>query len=235
MIQEYHPEIEVIGFGANVQDSIKMIRQRKVDIIFLSLELSDSPGFDLIRDISDTTSIIAISAHAQYAYDTFEHNVTDYLAKPVSAKALNRAIQKVKNKRMYPHVDNMETGRNAKPDSAKNTQLPGYTGEKMIMVSSYNSNLEIIEIRNIMFLKAEGKYTYIYLHNDKPVISSKNLKEFEEILSGQFIRVHNSYIVNLSFSRSFSKNELAIIMKSGEKIPVSLRKKDAFLQLFQRL
>ncbi|XZF16524.1 LytR/AlgR family response regulator transcription factor [Chitinophagaceae bacterium MMS25-I14] len=220
LLQEYHPEIEIIGLCSSVTEAIDAVRRKRADVIFLDIELSDGYGFEILKEIPDSTSIIITSAHTQYAFDAFSYNTVDYLAKPISIKALSRAVHKLagnrKDKQTVMHP----------------AQQPN---ENMIMVSSYNSNMEIIETRNIVFLEAEGKYTSIHLQNDKPILSSKNLKEFETILPTQFTRVHNSFIINLSHSRTFSKEELAVIMKSGEKIPVSLRKKETFLRLFQRL
>lgn len=93
----------------------------------------------------------------------------------------------------------------------------------------------VYNIDDIVRCESFGNYTRFYFTNDKPLLIAKTLKEFEETLCSkhQFIRIHNSHIINLAHLKKFSKKENSVTMTDGSSAPVSQRKKNSFLDLFK--
>ena len=109
----------------------------------------------------------------------------------------------------------------------------GETAHKKIAIST-ESGFEFIKYNTIIYLEAQSNYTKFYLTNNSSLTTSKTLKYFEEILpSSLFFRVHKSYLVNLNFIKRFTKGDEQIIeLITGHKLPVSIRKKDEFINTF---
>lgn len=98
------------------------------------------------------------------------------------------------------------------------------------------SGLEIIQLSDIMYLEATGNYTNIHFASGKPLLSSKTLKEFEELLSStQFCRIHNGSLVNVSFIKKYNKGEGGqVVLNDGTLLDVARRRKEELLQLLQQ-
>lgn len=93
-----------------------------------------------------------------------------------------------------------------------------------------NKKTKYINIDDIVMLQGESNYTFIYLTNGKKILLSKTLKDFEAILTlHPFVRIHKSYLINLNYLQSFEvKHEYFVVMKTGQKVDISRRKKVAF-------
>ena len=95
--------------------------------------------------------------------------------------------------------------------------------------------LQFVELDNIIYCESQDNYTKFFLVDGSRIMVSKTIKHFEELLDpDQFFRVHRSNIINLKFIDKYVKGEGGyVVMKQGNRIPVSRRRKEAFLQLFQ--
>gem|GEM_PF-409818 len=222
VLQRNFPEIDVLEMVGSIGEAIRSIGEWQPDIIFLDIELADGLGFEVLSGQENVYTIVT-SAYKEYAFDAFRHNVIDYLVKPLDIARLHKAIEKVKERVATDRTHDISV----KPEAAS-------AQGKMIAVSN-RSGVEFIRAENILSLEADGKYTLVETRDGKSVLSSKNLKEIEAILPEIFVRVHHSYIVNLLSCRSFLKDTHMIVLENGKEIPVSVRKRDSFLQLFNKI
>jgi two-component system LytT family response regulator len=177
--------------------------------------LKDGIGFDLLDDIPAQTKVVFITAYENYAIEAIRNGAFDYLLKPINVEELNNCIQRIRN----------ITEIQAQITSDASTQIY----QDKIGISSLDG-IDYVDVDDIIYLKADGKYTEIITRNGK-LVSSKNLKMFSYILNERlFVRVHNSYIVNISLISRFKKDDGMLILKDGTSISVSKSRKDFLLK-----
>lgn len=216
LIGLYLPEAEIVGSAGSVGDARKIIKSENLDIIFLDIQLQDGIGFDLLEDIAFNTKVVFITAYEQYAIEAVRKGAFDYLLKPINVEELTNCIQRI---REINEIISQQSSEEAKAEI-----FPGKIG-----ISSMDG-IDYVNVNDILYLKADGKYTEIILKNNK-FISSKNLKMFEYLLSDkQFVRVHHSYIVNLAEVIKFKKDDAMLVLIDSTNIPVSKSRKDFLLK-----
>lgn len=229
MIALYCSNATVVGEADSVESAITMIKKTKPDVVLLDVNLSKGKtGFDLLKELGNIDfKIIFVTAHHEYAVKAIKFSALDYLLKPVDpvelTEALNKAEQVLAVKDSGTSLDAFMTNFQA-------------SGIKKIVLKTHD-NIYVQNINDIVYCEAEKNYTTFYFIGGTKIVVSKTLKEYEEILSEYgFYRTHHSYLINIAHFERFEKKDGGlIVMKSGQQIPVSSRKKDEFLQLLSRL
>lgn len=227
-IQTYCKEIQIIGTASSVVNAAKLLRQEIPDIIFLDISLSDGTGFDLLEIFPDLkANIIFTTAHEEFALRAFRYSATNYLLKPIDAELLQKAIEKVKNRKysMTPSIEIL-----------KETINHPNTLPSRISLST-SEKIHIVTIADIIRCESDGNNTWFFLHSGEKVYVTKTLKYFEDILTQHhFIRVHQSHLVNFNYLLEFSKRDGGFLrLKNGHEIPVSVRKKAEVLLMLDKL
>jgi two-component system LytT family response regulator len=203
LLGETFPEAEILNSVGSVADARKLLNSEVYDIVFLDIQLKDGIGFDLLDDIPAQTKVVFITAYENYAIEAIRNGAFDYLLKPINVEELNNCIQRIRN----------ITEIQAQITSDASTQIY----QDKIGISSLDG-IDYVDVDDIIYLKADGKYTEIITRNGK-LVSSKNLKMFSYILNERlFVRVHNSYIVNISLISRFKKDDGMLILKDGTSI-----------------
>jgi len=218
LINTYFPEAEIIGSVPSVLEARKIVKAETVDLLFLDIQLQDGIGFDVLDDVSFDTRIIFITAYEKYAIDAIRKGAFDYLLKPVNVEELKNCIARIRE------VNNIENEQQQQLSSGN----PLVFQEK-IGISSMDG-IDYVDTKDILYLKADGKYTEVRLR-ENTLISSKNLKMFEYILPENFfMRVHHSYLVNLSEVKRFNKEDAMLVLKDATTIPVSKSRKEMLMR-----
>jgi two-component system, LytTR family, response regulator len=219
LINTYFPEAVIIGSVPSIEEARKVLKSETVDLLFLDIQLQDGIGFDILDDVSFDTKIIFITAYEKYAIDAIRKGAFDYLLKPVNVVELKNCIQRIRE------IKSLEIQHQEKehlPDEA-------LIYRSKIGISSMDS-IDYLDISDIRYLKADGKYTVVCL-KDQTITSSKNLKMFEFVLpEAEFMRVHHSYLVNISEIKRFKKDDTMLILKDGTEIPVSKSRKEMLMR-----
>lgn len=217
-IENNHPEIEIIGKAASVVEASKRLQTLKPDILFLDIMLGDGTGFDILEIVPNLNAkVIFVTASDEYAIKAFKFAAIDYILKPYSLEELTVAINKAKVQ-IQPKQEQLNvlkqivTAPNRQP-----TQLSLHTSEKII----------IVNIEDIIRCKSDNNYTTFYLKDKSKVLVSKTLKYYSDILKElNFLRVHQSHLVNKTFIKEFIKSDGGyLILNDSSNIPVSARKK----------
>lgn len=231
MLNRYASQIEVVAEAESVETGVKAIEENQADVLFLDIQMGDGTGFDIL-DILKTKynkiqqQIVFITAFEQYAIKAFRFSALDYLLKPVDPEELiqvtSKIFESVKNQSQTTHVDVLL-------DSIRNKN------EELHRIVLNNSDgMHIIEIVDIIRCESEDNYTKFFVKNSKPLMISKTLKEYEELLSDEgFLRVHQSHLINLKYVDTFIKSDCKVKMNDGSIVPVSQRKKDKFLEVLK--
>jgi two-component system LytT family response regulator len=225
-ISDFCNDVEVVATASNVKTAFKAIQKHKPDLIFLDIEMPDGKGFDLLNMFETIDfRVIFVTAYSEYAIKAFRVNAVDYLLKPIKVDELKDAIEKIK----ASNGDNQSE----KLSLILKGMSDGLFFHPNLVVSNVKG-FEVLKINEIIMCKADGYCTIFYLTGDRKVNSSRNLKQFEnQIMEYGFIRVHNSFLVNLHHVRSFTKQG-EIILTENNKAFLGDTYKVHFLKVFSR-
>ncbi len=225
MIESFGMDVETIHGGENVQSGIAAIKRYNPDIVFLDIQMPDGTGFDVLSSIPNKTfEVIFITAHEEFAIKAIKFSALDYLLKPVDSTELKAALEKALI-RIKGHSSPVQF------DALQKNILPL---EKRRLVLKTQESVHVVELDQIIRCEADRNYTSFFLLDNKRILVSKTLKEYETLLSGHnFLRVQQSHLVNIDYvDRYDKKNGGAVVMKDGSEVPLSPAKRDLF---FKRL
>jgi len=222
LVKSYCPDLHVVSSAASVEEGIKVIKREKPDLVFLDIEMPDKSGFDLLSQLGTIDfEVIITTGYEQYAVKAFKTVALDYLLKPIDINELELAVAKVLEKRKKRKVNKNFDVFIQNWKSGGNEQIALASSEGFIFV----------KVRDIIYCKGDGAYTYFYIKDMPRLTVSKNLKEFEELLKDQsFFRVHKSYLINLNEMKKYIRGDGGyVVMTNGDNVDVSKRKKESFL------
>ena len=227
VINQVTPEIEVVAICDDLPSGVLAIRKFQPEMVFLDIEMPKYNGLEIVNFFGKDEiqfNIIFTTAYNQYAIQAFKTSALDYLLKPIDPEELKETMERYKQKQLttfhklqVAKLSIAHTERIAIPDG---------------------NNLIMIEVNEILYLKADSNYTDIHLTNGKKYTTSRILKNFEETLSSysQFFRCHKSYIINILHTLKFSRvNGGTIVLKNDVEIPISIEKTDTFLKAFKKI
>jgi two-component system, LytTR family, response regulator len=226
-LEEYCPDVEITGTAGSVKTAFRVIKKQQPDLVFLDIELGDGKGFDLLNLFDKLDfSIIFVTAYSEHAVRAFRFSAVDYLLKPVKIDELKEAVEKV---RKY-------SGTSMKSDNLaaffnnfnnNNKQIP-------TLVIPHIKGYEVLKISDIILCKADGYCTNFQLTGNRKIVSSKNLKQYEELLADHnFMRVHHSFIINLNYVTSYTKQG-EILLFENNKASLGDAYKDGFVGRLSR-
>lgn len=225
MLQQHLPDVYVIASTTQPEEGIKLIRQHEPDLVFIDIEMPRKNGFEVLEATKDISyEIIFTTAYNQYAIKAFRFSAFDYLLKPIDATELTNAVQRFKTK----HVS---LSKQQQIDLLFNN-LRNLTQPYNKISVATNQGVIFINIADILFCEATGSYTTLFLKNKEKLVTSKTLKDFEELLTDhQFFRIHHSYLIHINeISRYIKGDGGTVLMSNGAELPVSKRKKEEFLK-----
>lgn len=209
ILAEKVPFIELKSTFTNAFTAMAYLRQNPVDLLFLDINMPDITGIEFAKSLPHAPMMIFTTAYAEYAVEGFELNAIDYLLKPFALARFMKACNKAMDHKLAH-----QSG--ADPFLFVKT---GYADEK-------------VNLADIRYLEADGNYITYVLH-DRRLLSRQSLADVLTLLpSGEFIRVHRSYIIAVSAIRTISRSEVRI----GETtIPVGVSYEAVVAQLRARL
>ena len=217
------PGFTVIGACGTVHEAIVLINATKPDLLLLDIGLPDGTGFDILEQMSPAQSkVIFLTAHQEYAIRAIRYGAIDYLLKPLNENELREALQRVII---------------AQPllQEQISITLQSFRKNKLQEQLALRSQqfVQIVELKEICYLQGDNGYTTVFLHDGRKVVTTRRLKEYEELLSGSsFLRTHQSYLVNERYIHRYHPKDGILYLKDGTQIPVSSRKKRYYRYLF---
>jgi two-component system, LytTR family, response regulator len=221
--------INICGFCDNFIDGIELIKAHKPDLIFLDPTDDNLASFDLVKELAfNIPKFIFVSDDKNKAYEAFQYNAVDFLTKKIKFNELIVSIYKViKLIEMEISFQNQKV--HQVNSFGSETSTSGF-----IAISS-SDKIELIKLSEIVYCKAEGKYTEFVLINKQKILSSKNLGEYSSILmSNQFFRIHHSYVVNIKQILKINKKDgLYCEFANGISLPVAKRRQEEFVKFLK--
>lgn len=227
MLQKVAPDCFILATCSNLKEGISAIHGLQPDLVFLDVEMPQQKGIKIAEffDGDLPFQLIFVTGHQKYAVEAFGMNATDYLLKPLTEEKLKTALHKAEQKNMLKNLEKR----------AFQNQVGQSSSIKKILLPVANG-FEIIAPENINYLKAEGSYTVIYFTDKKTLMASKNLKYFEQMLTGSsFLRVHRSYLANLDKARKIlNEGGTELMFENGARVPIALERVEKIMAVLLR-
>ncbi|MBK9255973.1 MAG: response regulator transcription factor [Saprospiraceae bacterium] len=226
-LQQYCENIVILDVAKNGKEGFEKIKKLKPDLVFLDIEMPVLSGIDMLEKFDKIDfKIIFTTAYDQYAIKAIKLNASDYLLKPIDKDELIAAIDKVKN-----------TGDTAMShDKIQHLKhnLQVLTHLQKIAIPS-SEGIMFFDLDTIVHLEASSNYTVIYFNTKSKIISSRTLKEYEDLLPNEmFFRCHHSHIINLKYIKKYIRGEGGFVdLGNGQVVEVSRRKKPEFLEFLK--
>ncbi|WP_316783462.1 LytTR family DNA-binding domain-containing protein [Pedobacter frigiditerrae] len=199
------PFLETKGQCYRATDALEFLNKNEIDLIFLDIRMPKLSGLDFIRTLKHKPIIIITSAYEEYALESFDLDVCDYLQKPFRfdriLKAANRALE------IY----------NLKATAGRSIESKNSSSSQQISIKSDKKSI-LIDVDNIQYLESLGNYVKVY-QDLKFLLTARTLSSFEEQLPAEnFIRIHKSYLLNKKFVHYAEGN--CIYLKNGSELPI---------------
>lgn len=215
LLENYVSKIEhlhLLGSFKNPLDTLTLLREQTVNILFLDIRMPEISGLDFLKTLKTPPAIILTTAYREYALDGYEHNVVDYLLKPIEFNRFVKGINKIKSYHPPQGYGSMRV-----------------TDIQSVFVNlKYNKRMHRVPIKSILYIKGENEYAKYCLEDKRNLLVYGALKNIEEELSVfRFYRIHRSYIVNLDMI-DFIEGDTIVV--KGYKLPIGKTYKYSFFR-----
>jgi DNA-binding LytR/AlgR family response regulator len=211
------PELELVAACSSALQALNYIKQDSIDVLFLDIQMPDLSGLDFLKILPNRPATILTTAYSEYAVQSYELDVLDYLLKPIDFDRFYKAITKVialKDHQIKPP-----------PNPAVLEQLD------KLFVKADNKIMKVA-FSEIVVINGQGPYVQIITVEGRKIMSLQSMSKLEELLPKNFYRTHRSHIVNIDHVDSIDGN---MIKLKGHDAVLSKNKRDEFLELIDQL
>jgi two-component system, LytTR family, response regulator len=224
VLAKYCPQVQVLAVCKDGLEGLNAISKFQPDVVFLDIEMPRMNGFQMLEALGPNDlpfSLVFTTAYDQFAVKAFKFSAFDYLLKPIDNEELITVIQKLER-----HQTRYDQLQHLKDKIRQQTPF-----DKISIATT--KGLTFINLANIVAIEADGNYSTFHLLEGKPVIASKNLSFFEEILGDNpsFFRSHKQFIINLAHAQEYLSVEGLIVLPNGIKAKLARTRKELFLSL----
>lgn len=216
------PYLTLMGAFTDPQEALLFLQTTTVDLIFLDIEMPNAniDGIDFMKLMKADQRYILVTAHPEYALESYEYNVVDYLRKPFSFERFAKAVQKAQNF--------------VKPGEISSQSVDATKPKDSLFLKS-DKKLQRVLFDSICYVEADRNYATIYRDADQ-MATKITLNKLEiDLPTSQFIRVHKSHIVSLDKIAFVEKDQIGITRTEVTvTIPLSIQHKKTFLQAIEK-
>ena len=224
-LHKHSKEIEIVGKNTQPVKAVQEIIDSKPELLFIDVQMPKLNGFDVLEKLPKPWPlVIFVTAFDKFAIDAIKFSALYYLLKPINVNELKLAVAKaLETKNKTNHQHSLE-------ELINNLKL--VQGFKQKIAIKNNDTIEYIEAEEIIRCEADNNYTIIYTVNKKKIILSKTLKEFDHLLAAHdFIRIHQSHLINKHHIKRFIKTDGGSVMLSdGTELPVARARKEHLMK-----
>lgn len=207
ILESYISQIDaliLVGNCSNAFEALNVLHREKIDVLFLDIKMPSLTGLDMLKTLQNPPKVILTTAFSEFGVESYEYGITDYLLKPIPFERFLKAV----NKFLMPQNMPLAT-----------TQTDAIAEEPTFIFFKADKKIHKFYFKDILFIEGSGNYVKIHTLNEKPLMVLDKLTELQDKLpKKQFIRVHKSFIINVSNIQKIERN----MIKIGDKvIPIS--------------
>ncbi|MFP7655165.1 LytR/AlgR family response regulator transcription factor [Chryseobacterium proteolyticum] len=206
---EQTPFLKLVGSAMNPAEALQILNTTEVDLIFLDIQMPGMSGVEFLPLLNDRYKVILTTAFREYALDGFDHNVVDYLLKPIFFPRFLKAVQRAQE------IISLST-KDAEDD--------------FIMVKTeYKGKLIKIKTQDIIYIEGKGKYVCFHTRDGEEILALLNIGGLENKLPGDhFLRIHKSFIIAIPFIMMIHGN-LVQLEFTKNQIPIGQTYRESFM------
>ena len=187
--------LTLVGECATAVEAIAFLQRRKVDLIFLDIQMPEITGLQFLKILKNPPAVIFVTAHREFAFEAFDLNVLDYLQKPISFERLLKAVNKYFERKPTLTVEEVKEA------------------DEFIYLKSDRKNIRVL-LKDILYIESLDDYVKVYFQ-DRFIITRENISSLEQVLpKSKFVRVHRSFIVSLTKVEGITAEYLEVGKKS---------------------
>lgn len=206
------PFLELTAVCQSASEARTVMERQKVDAMFIDINMPDLNGLDFVRQLAVRPIVVFTTAYSDYAIEGYKVNAADYLLKPFSYDDFLRSAERVRQR--YDIISRAESGSH---EGGKGDSLFFKVDHRNVRVS----------LHDIIYIEGMSEYVRIHLREGKPLIVLMAMKRLEETLPrDMFMRIHRSYIINLSEVKMTNKTR--VTLNDGTSLPIGDFYRDAF-------
>lgn len=253
-----HPELELAGEAATIEEGLQLIAEVEPDLLLLDIQMPEGSGFDLLAALDNPPTVIFTTAYDQYAIRAFDANALDYLLKPIEADRLARALRKCAERfaPVAPAATTSAAAPLAAASASASVPMPmpmpvpatlaepasgsapapaasrPTAGDTKVFIRD-GERCWFVALEQIALFESEGNYTRVYLEQSRPLLL-RSLNQLEAKLdAAQFLRTSRRHIVNLKFVTGMAPGPagvLTLTLQDDLKVSMSRRRAALFKQ-----
>lgn len=228
LLANYCPEVKVLAVCSSGAEGINAIAKWQPDLVFLDIDMPGMNGFDMLNSLDKIDfQVVFTTAHNEFALKAFQYAALNYLLKPVDPDLLKATIERFQSLRPGISPDQLSILLDSlSPQKRQTDRIALSSGDGLVFVKT----------ADIAYCKADSNYTQVVMHDNRKITVARTLKELDDTLAGpDFIRVHNSYLVNINHVRRYVKGDGGyIVMPDDCQITIARSKRDDFFALFSK-
>ena len=216
------PFLELTATFRSAVSAKEWLRENSTDLIFVDINMPDMTGVEFVQSLDTPAMVIFTTAYAEYAIEGFKLSAIDYLLKPFGLKDIERASEKALS--LY---ELLQLQKSAQLEQEADEPISDEEDNSVISVHA-DRKTHIVKLANIVYLESAGEYIRLHLADGTKLVTLFRLKNMESSLhSSMFMRVHRSYIVNLSYVSGYTKGR--VYLSNDDYVPIGESYKEQFL------
>jgi DNA-binding LytR/AlgR family response regulator len=205
---------ELVAICNNALEAKEVMDKQEVDLIFLDIQLPGMTGLNFLRSLPNPPLVVVTTAYSEYAIESYEFNIIDYLLKPISFERFSKTVNKIVHGRLF-----------TPPEKDKDN----LRGDHIFIKS--NSKFFKVNFSEILYIESMKDYLKIHTPEYK-LITHQTMNDMEKMLSPkQFIRVHKSYMVAVAHIKAIYGNSVEM---GNATIPIGINYKDKVMNFIGR-
>ena len=212
------PFLELVATFRSAVAAQEWLKENETDLIFVDINMPDMTGVEFVQSLEVKAMVIFTTAYAEYAIEGFKLSAIDYLLKPFGLKDITRASEKALS--LYELLQLQEKREDQQ-------ESPVESAEEGVLSVHADRKTHLVKISNIVYLESAGEYVRLHLADGTQLVTLFRLKNMEsELQSSQFMRVHRSYIINLSHISGYTKGK--VFLSNDDYVPIGENYKEQF-------
>ena len=227
-ISGYISKISSLELVATFRSAVlaqEWLKENSVDLIFVDINMPDMTGVEFVQSLETPAMVIFTTAYAEYAIEGFKLSAIDYLLKPFGLADIVRASEKALS--LYELLQ-LQEQRNNEVAQTEEEEVVDDSDDKSVVSIHADRKTHIVKLSNIVYLESAGEYVRLHLADGTKLVTLFRLKNMESTLqSSQFMRVHRSYIINLSHVSGYTKGR--VFLSNEDYVPIGENYKEQFL------
>lgn len=204
---------EIVAECSDAMKALNVLREKQVNLIFMDIQMPQITGIDFLKTLKHSPKVIITTAFREYALESFDLDVVDYLLKPITFERFLKAV----NKYYQLNQDEIQVG---------NISASEKLGDEAFIYVKENKKVVKIYLSEIKYIEGLSEYVQIFTDKRK-IITKTSMAQMEEKLPNEhFLRIHKSFIVSMSKIEAFTANTIEI---NGKELPIGRSYKNAAL------